>query len=819
MGNQDKPHTIPGFAPHSPRHTPRSGVAGSASVCKTAKGNLSRAAAFAGKLSAILLLSACSTTKNLPEGQILYTGQKSLLMENESKSGTGTEAMSEIDAALAKAPNNSLFGSSTTRHPFAFGLWSYNAFVNSEGGLGKWMFKKLASNPVYISTVNPGLRAKLATNILRDYGYFDGTVDYTLLPDKKNEKKAKIRFHGDMRNPYFLDSIAYINFPDRALRIINPPPDTTGRRRRGPARPGLLRKGDQFSVIHLESERQRISTALRNRGYYFFRPDYVGYRADTTRVKYSVDLRVMPKPGLPPEAQKQWYIGDMGVDLYGVHGEVPNDSILFDSLKIRYHKKLKVRPKVLKKQLRMKSGQLYSQNRSSATQQRFAGLGIFRYAEMQYMPRDTVSSDNLLDLTVKAGFDLPYDSEFEVNMATKSNDYAGPGMAYGITKRNVFKGGETFSVRVKGSYEWQTKSSPEGNNTNINSYEAGLTTSLAFPHIVFPRMGGKEWNFPATTTFGANVNLLNRPKYFRMLSFGGDVVYDFRPNRTNRHSITPFRLTFNVLQHTTDELQTAFDKNPALAKSMENQFIPAMNYTYTYDNGTLRRRRSRFSWQGSFTSAGNVTSALYSLSGKKFDEEKTLMGASLAQFLKLTSEVRYTWLIDRNQSIATRLYSGIVYAYGSKDVAPYTEQFYVGGANSIRAYTIRTIGPGSHKVDAGNRYAYLDQVGDIRLEANVEYRFRIIKNLHGALFVDAGNVWLLRHDDERPDGKFSLNNLKDNIALGTGAGLRYDFSFLVIRLDCGIGLHLPYETTRSGYYNIPKFKDGMGWHLAVGYPF
>ena len=762
--------------------------------------------------------ASCSTTKNLSEGQVLYTGQKKMQIENEAQTKTAEEAMSEVSAALAKAPNNSLFGSSTMRHPFASGLWIYNSFVNSTGGLGKLIFKKFAAKPVYISTVNPELRSKVATNLLHDYGFFNGTVDYEILPDKKNEKKAKIQFHIDMKEPYFLDSIMYRNFSPRMMETINGRQDSTGRRRVRAQR-SLLKKGGQFSVINLEAERQRISTQLRNRGYYYFRPDFIGYRADTTRVSGLVDLQIVPKPGLPGVVKEQWYIGDLSVDLFGVYGEVPNDSIMYEDIKIRFHDKLKVRPKVLKKRFRMESGQLYSQRRSTSTQQKFAELGIFRYSELQYIPRDTTSANNILDLTIKSGFDLPYDSEFELNLATKSSDYAGPGAAYSITKRNVFKGGETFSVRLKGSYEWQTKSAPGGNSAKINSYELGLNTSLSFPRIVLPRLGKRDWDFPATTTFSLNIDQLNRARFFKMLSFGGDATYNFQPTQVSKHTVTPFKLTFNVLQHKTAEFDSILNINRALAKSMENQFIPAMSYTYTYDDGSVRRRRNHFWWQASLTSAGNITSGIYALFGKKFNEDKILLGSSLAQFLKLTNEIRYTWNIDRNQSIATRLYGGFIYAYGARKIAPYSEQFFIGGANSIRAFTIRTIGPGSYQPEEESKYSYLDQTGDLKFEANIEYRFRIIKDLHGAIFLDAGNIWLIREDNERPGGKFTFNNLSDNMALGTGAGLRYDLSYLVIRVDCGVALHVPYTTTRSGYYNIPSFKDGLGLHLAIGYPF
>ena len=208
------------------------------------------------------------------------------------------------------------------------------------------------------------------------------------------------------------------------------------------------------------------------------------------------------------------------------------------------------------------------------------------------------------------------------------------------------------------------------------------------------------------------------------------------------------------------------------------------------------------------------------MAGKSFKEKnKNLMGNPFSQFAKLSTELRYTFNISRRQSLAMRVMGGIAYAYGNASVVPYSEQFYVGGANSIRAFTIRSIGPGRYHSDEDNQYSYIDQTGDVKFEANIEYRFNIFGDLHGAVFLDAGNVWLVRPDEARPGAEFTLKKFYENIALGTGFGLRYDLDILVLRLDMGIGLHAPYDTGKDGYYNIPSFGKGLGFHFAIGYPF
>lgn len=774
----------------------------------------------------LFLLAACSTTKHLPEGEQLYVGQKPMQVLNRSTTPVGETAMEEVGAALATAPNNSLLGSSTLRMPFPFGLWFYNGFQKYEKGIGRWIFNKFAAKPVLMSAVNPDIRTKAAANLLRDYGYFNGRVSYQTFIDPKDSLKVRLQYTVDMRNPYFIDSVRYLGFSPRTTRIME-----MGRRR------SLISPGEQFNVVDLDAERTRISTLLRNVGCYYFRPDYLTYQADTLMVPDGhVQMRLVPVAGMPRVAEKQFRLGRRSVYFLGSKGEEPNDSLDYRGLTIHFHDKPPVRPNMLyrwldyhgyrmKRQLQDSAGiarqrsmrSLYSLYRQTRIQERLASVGIFRYSEIQYVPRDTAFLSDTLDVRVIAALDKPYDAELDFNVTMKSNNQTGPGASFTVTKNNVFGGGESWNVKLYGSYEWQTG---KASSSLMNSYEMGLSTSLVFPRVVFPRMGDREYDFPATTTFRLYVDQVNRAKYYKLLAFGGNVTYDFQPKPAKKHSFTPFRLTFNVLRDPTAAFDTLRTENPALYVSLRDQFIPAMEYTYTYDNASLPRKRNPIWWQTTVASAGNLTSAVYRIFGKPFDSEgKKLFGVPFAQFLKLNSEFRYRYRIDKNQVIASRVAGGVIWSYGNATTAPYTEQFYIGGANSVRAFSARSIGPGGYPPEAERKYTYINHVGDIRLEANLEYRFRILADLHGALFLDAGNVWLMREDPNRPGGKFTLHDFPKQIALGTGIGLRYDLDFLVFRFDWGIALHNPYDTGKAGYYNIRKFKDGTALHFAIGYPF
>lgn len=755
-----------------------------------------------------LLFVACSTTRNLPQEETLYTGIKRIEYVNDSALQKTEATLDEVEAALAYPPNNAIFGSSTYKFPFPFGLWVYNAFVNHQKGIGRWIFNTFASEPVYMSAVNPEVRSKVATNLLHDFGFFRGKVTNRVIP-QKNPRKEKVSYRVNAGHLFVLDSIRYRRFPYVADTLI-----------RFTAKERLLKVGDPFSVVQLEAERNRLSTLFRNNGYYYYRSNYITFRADTIQQPGRVWLQIQPQEGLPPAVNKQWYIGKTTVNL-----RKNNDYTLKDTLQIRHlrinftGKKPPLRPGVLFHNFRLRHGDLYSQEKQRQSQENMARMGVFSSVDMQFVPRDTSATCDTLDVVLSATFDKPLDVELEVNATSKSNDQVGPGLSFGIAKKNVFRGGETFSVKLDASYEWQTGGTATGKSAEINSWELGLSTALTYPRLMFPGLDTRRFRFPAQTEFKLYANQLNRAGFFRLLSFGGSAVYTFQPTRTSKHTFTPFRLTFNMLQDHTAKFDSIMEQNRALAVSFRDQFIPAMSYTYTFDDASITSRRHHTWWSTTVTSAGNVTSGIYALCGEPFDKhDKSLLGNPFAQFLKVTTELRNLFKVQGRTHVATRLMAGVIVPYGNSQYAPYSEQFYIGGANSIRAFTARTIGPGSYRPDEG-LYSYLDETGDVKLEANVELRFPIVGNLYGATFLDAGNVWLLRPQSDRPGGELALKDVWNDIAIGTGLGLRYDLEFLVLRLDLGIALHVPYDTGKSGYYNIPCFKDGLGLHLSVGYPF
>ena len=301
-----------------------------------------------------------------------------------------------------------------------------------------------------------------------------------------------------------------------------------------------------------------------------------------------------------------------------------------------------------------------------------------------------------------------------------------------------------------------------------------------------------------------------------MHTASGEWTYKWQNTEKTKHEYSPLTLKYQHLTYATHKFDSIMNANPYLLATMQDMFIPKMSYTFTYTSP--KQYRNPIYWSITASEAGNVLSLINMAAGRKWNAgNKKLFKNVYAQFVKLESDFTKTWSIGLKSQLVGHLNAGVVYSYGNTKRTPYSEQFYVGGANSVRAYAARSIGPGGYATTDGS--SYIDQMGDLKFQGNLEYRFNFFGNLYGAMFLDMGNVWSLQSEDNRAGSKFKISNILDQMAVGTGIGVRYDLEFLVLRLDWGVGIHLPYDTGKGGYYNIPKFKDGQSIHLAVGYPF
>ena len=746
---------------------------------------------------------SCSKTKNIPEDDQLYTGLTKIKYNNYEKNSHFSETMAEIEAALACAPNGSLFGSSYYRSPLQFRLWTWNAFVNSESKLSQWITKNFAKEPVLMSWVNPELRASVAQSVLKNHGYFHGQVSSKTIT-QKNPKKAKIEYDVNLGHLFTLDSISYVRFPEKMQKLI----DSTRTK-------SMIQTGVPFNITSLDAERNRLNNLFRNNGYYYYQPTYSSYLADTVTVPGKVQLKLQQVENVPTEAQHEWYIGRVRIEMRKQIMETLHDSVHFRSFSSYFNgHKPPMRNRVILRDLKLRPRQLFSYDLYQQSVNKITGNGLFSLVDFKFSPRDTTETCDTLDLVINCVFDKPYDFYVETNLKGKTSGWIGPGMVIGFTKRNAFRGGEKLDINAHGSYEWQTRNQLSGSRDRIHTYEYGMDASLEFPRLLLPHNRRKRFFTTPSTILKAATNVINRASYFKRHVVSGELTYNFQTSETSLHQFSPLHLQYNYMSSHTAEFDEIMERSPYLKVSMKDQFIPKMRYTYIYSSPTDYLHP--IFWQTTVSEAANILSLGYMAAGNNWNEkDKRMFKNPYAQFFKIESEFRKTWHLSSHSQLVSHLDIGAIWSYGNSSAAPYTEQFYVGGANSIRAFTVRSIGPGSYSPTSKSS-SYLDQTGDIKFLANLEYRSRLFGNLYGAIFLDAGNVWAMHDDESRPYAKFKINNVLKEMALGTGVGVRYDLDFFVIRLDWGIGLHLPYK---SGFYNIPSFKDGQSIHLAIGYPF
>ena len=804
---------------------------------------LSRLPSLLGWVGGGLLLLSCATTSHVPDDDQLFIGLKKIEYGEHAESQHFTETQEEVEAALATQPNGALFGSSYYRTPFPYGLWIWNATHNAKGKFGQWLNRTFGKAPVLMSQVNPALRASVAKSVLRKYGYMHGDVSFEEVT-QKNPKKAKIKYKVTLDSLFLVDSMEYTHFPPTMKALIDSTLDDAN-----------IRKGSPLSVPLLDAERNRISLLMRNNGYFYYQPNFASYLADTLDVANRAQLRLQLADSLPDEALRQMYIGKTNVVLRRSFAEKIDSTINLRTMSLSFGgKRTPIRMGVVMGNMKLRPRQLYSYDNYMESVQKLNATGVFSSIDLQFQPRGR----DTLDLSLNCTLDKPYDVYLEANVINRTIGRAGPELKIGFTKRNAFRGAEKLDINLHGAYQWQTT----GKGERMNSYQYGADASIEFPRIVLPwtlfrkrriptrdpndtvriRRPRRPRQFFSTPSTYAKVSsdIERRPSYYKMHVVSGEWGYKWQPRETMRHEFSPITLKYQHMTEMADTFAIIMLENPYVLASMSDVFIPKMRYTFTYTSPKGLRNPIR--WETTIEESGNLT-ALYDVAvqGNSWNQKnKTLFKNPYSQFFKIQTDLTKTWTLDNHSQLVGHVNYGVMWNYGNSDDAPFSEMFYAGGANSIRAFPIRTLGPGSFVGDMNDKkFGYMMQNGDIRLILNLEYRRHLFGNLYGAVFLDAGNIWLSRaleietDDSDSEEIKYvveAFNKLFSNtnfklkrffreMATGTGIGLRYDLEFLVIRADWGFGLHLPYDTGKSGYFNIRRFKDMHTFHLAIGYPF
>ncbi len=797
-------------------------------------------------LFTFLLLVACSMTKGIPEDDQLFTGLKHTIWTDTLKNNPYEEHISttkeEIEAALATKPNGSIFGSSYITVPWSWHLWVYNKYSGKDSKFAKWMTKSFGTPPVLMSKVNPTLRASVARSVLRNNGYFQGNVTFETFP-QKNPKKSKIGYTVTLDSLYTIDTLQYVNFPQEMQALI----DSTSEEK-------TIHSNDPFSLNALDAERNRVSLLFRNNGYYYYNTNYASYLADTFAVSNKVNLRFQLAHGLPPEALHKWYIGNINIQFRKSYADQLTDSIKRRHLTIHFSgKKSPIRPSVVLKDMRLRPRQEYSYDKLQESASLINSNGVFSNTDFRFTPRPDTDT---LDLRLTCTFDKPYDFYIEGNVIGRTNGRYGPLVKLGLTKRNTFRAAEELDVNLHGSYDLSL-----GDNSRESNYQLGADVSLKFPRLLIPfydptrirrdkngrPIRRRRFYTTPTTMAKLSADVVSRPDYYEMYIVSGEWTYGWQKTETSRHEFSPLTIQYQFKNSITIKFDSIMREYPYLERTMGDYFIPKMRYTYLYTSPSTRKNPIR--WETTIQEAGNFISLAGVVFGKDFNAKgKRLFNNPYAQFLKVETDFTKTWTMGEEARLVGHVNAGIVWSYGNSKEAPYSEEFYVGGANSIRAFAVRDIGPGAFSdLGLSDQYSkqlfYLLRNGDMKLIGNLEYRAPLFGSLKGAVFLDAGNIWRIRSiltqkdiDKMYASGlpqemvqlmidwfdtmKFKPSRFLKDISLGTGIGLRYDLGFLVIRLDWGFAVHIPCENGISRYFfNVHNFKDLQTVHLAIGYPF
>ena len=718
--------------------------------------------------SIILAALSCSTTRVLEDGQ--YRLAKNKITIENSKTFNPTV----LEPYLKQKPNSY----------FVFG---WNPFLNlynwSNGKGGGWdrFVQKLGVAPVVYDPDMVDSSIENLKNHLSYLGYYNSDVSSSIAVTKK---RVKVTYNVTLGKQYPISKITY-TLPDNKEFAESFLKDTTNL---------SIKPGDYLSESSLQAETERSSQVLRNQGYYSFNKNYYFFEADTLTIPGSALLNLTvneyTRNETPKDAQpiRKFYINDV---------------------KISYPNTLKFRDNILRELTTITPGDVYSADEINRTYSRLTALKVFSSVNIGMTPVDT----DLVDCSISMAQSKLQGFKFNLESSVNSTGLFGVSPQVSYYHKNIFRGGEWLNLSFMGNFQFKF-------NDDVRSNEFGVSAGLSFPKF-FPLPYRFFKGAIPRTDVNLTYNYQNRPEYTRNII---SVTYGYNGNLKRRFFYQAYPLQMNVVRlfDLDEKFYKSLVNDPFLLNAYQDHFDfgsgATLYYTTNPDNTPkVPHFYSRFQ----FDIAGNLLSAFKPLMEKNSNGQGMIWNTPFSQFVRGEITLSKTWFLGKKskQSIATRLQAGAGYAYGNSTSLPFEKHFYAGGSNSLRGWQARTVGPGTAPRDTS--FVIPNQTGDMKLEANIEYRFDLFWKLAGALFIDAGNVWTLKADDTE-EGQQSLFSWKDfgsSIAANWGAGIRLDFGFLLLRVDMGLKVHDPARQQR--WVNPGEwFKgDNYALHFGVGYPF
>ncbi len=753
----------------------------------------------------ILTASGCKTVKYLPPGEDLYVGS-SIRLESKEEIKNKNQLKTELSKLARPKPNERILWARPK-------LWFYNiATASPHSKIKQWIKKKWGEAPVLLSDAHPGENANLMASRLNSLGYFDSQVKYKI---ESSKRKATITYTAIVNRPY---NISKIKFPELT--------DSLSIKIKATEEKSLLKTGMIYNLDIIKDERARIDRELKNKGYYFFTPDYLLFKADSNSLEKTIQLELTVKKDAPEKAKVAYQLNQIYIH---PSYSLDNDSVAIkttDTIKIDGYHYINTdsafHASTILRSVFLKKGDEYSRTNHNLTISRLMGMGVFKFANIKFV--DTIlNQKGILNVWIYLTPMQKKSLQVQIETITKSNNFTGPALILSYKNRNLLKGAELFIFNIDGSYETQLTGPKKG----LNSFEFGVNTQLFVPKFIsLINIRNRSSQFVPKTKFDLGFRTLHRAEYFDMSSMSFAYGYAWKRTAQQEFQYDPISINFSKLMKTTDAFEKLLQQNTFLRKSFEQQFIIGSKFSYTYNSVIGEQKRNQYYFNLVLDFSGNKAYLIQSWLTKKEPPFK-MFDYEYSQYSKITTDTRYYLTMDKDNKIATRLIVGVGVPYGNSTNMPYIKQFFSGGSNSIRAFLPRTIGPGSYKrSDSSSTQVFLDQSGDIKLEGNAEYRFTIISVLKGAIFLDAGNVWLVNKNEALPGGEFKATEFMRQLAIGSGLGLRVDVSFFVLRLDLGIPLRKPYLPSNERWvaddiqFGSPGWrKNNLVWNIAIGYPF
>lgn len=745
-------------------------------------------------ISIVWLATACSNLKKLPAGEKLFDGYN---IKFSDKPDDKKKLKEELEDLVRPEPNKKFLG-------MRIKLSLYNLGKPPKGkGLNYLLRNKWGEPPVLFSKVRPGTTSNIFINHLQNEGYFDANSSYEV---EEKEKTGFVHFEVAAGHQYTINDVYLPEDSSMVASVIRTVRNSS-----------LLKPGEPFNLETIIEERERIDEALKEEGFFYFNPDYLLIEVDST-LKGKTDLYVTVKNETDPMAREQFKINNVTI--------FPNYSIEKDSLartNIRKYRNFIIsdpdslfKASIFRRSVFLKPDSIYRRSAHNITLRRLVNLGPFKFIRANFdKVQDT--SKALLNATL---YLTPYPKrtlQLQLSGSSKSNNFVGSELKVKLLNRNMFRGAEALEINIGGGFETQVG----GTQLSTNAYTANAEVRLLFPRFLTPyKFINPRTPYVPQTSISVSFEQLSRKDLYTLRALRAALAYTWQKKSNWEHIFTPLNISYALPTNITPEFQATLDQDLSLRQTFEKMFLLSSMYTLKYNNQQEKKRRNTTVADLNLDVSGNTAGLIFRQENN--EGQKTIFGTPYSQYLRLTADIRNFWSLNKNTQWANHLIIGYGFVYGNARSMPFIKQYFVGGSNSIRAFRARTLGPGSYQSQTSELLA--SEAGDIKLEMSTEIRTKLFSIVNGALFIDAGNIWLRKENPHKPGS--DLKDWHDELAVGTGAGIRIDASFFVVRFDLAFPLRKPYLpkgerwTINSIDFSDKQWRrDNIILNIAIGYPF